>query len=372
MSHLDLGRLLEDSIITNDTYEWLKPLHEQEEADLEEIRLAAEARKNDPFAQCRTLDDDEDDDDILTTTTKTLRNIEGTDTIVTFVTDTNSTGHGNKVWHSSIATCRYLLNTLSLFSMTKDDDSCRSLELGAGTAVPSLFLAAMQKQNHAQPKSSSPATICISDAKQYRNIHQILLSVGMQTTNSNSDNNTAVRFKVHPHNWGEFDKTIPGRKAADNAKSNKNGYDLVIVSDCIYNPEYHEALLESLAHTLNLGGRAVVSFSLHGNVDDELIWDFVEQQIPATAYPCCGQDNYDGNDKDDQGCWRLEARCVSTSNTAATGDNNNDNSQAFVHREGWNMEDTMKKLGLVTEGLAEERWFSYVYEITWVSDEEIE
>eukprot|EP00536_Pseudo-nitzschia_multiseries_P016239 jgi/Psemu1/263522/estExt_Genewise1Plus.C_10530015 len=369
MNSLNLERFLADGIITKNTFEWLKPLHEKEEAVMEEIRLAAEARKNDVFAQCRASDYDEEEDsddqsdsedDILTISTKTLRDIEATGTAVKFAMDTNSTGHGDTVWHASVATCRYLKHDFLAKLCNAQCKSFRSLELGAGTAVPSLFLAnqmvKMQSSEGEKTMEKCPTTkICITDAKQYRNIKQILLSVGMQesiTINSN------VHFEVHPHNWGEFDESIPSREAADSTGA--KGYDLVIVSDCIYNPEYHEALLETLTHTLALGGRAVLSFSLHGNVDDEVIWDFVEQEIPAKSFP-------DGNNNEEDEAWRLEARCVSKSETSDTNDDN-----VFVYREGWNMEDTMKELRVAKDGLASERWFSYVYEITWVRDEELE
>mmetsp|Transcript_27722 Transcript_27722/g.75549 ORF Transcript_27722/g.75549 Transcript_27722/m.75549 type:complete len:363 (-) Transcript_27722:214-1302(-) len=362
MSDLNLERLLENCVITKDTFEWLKPLHEKEEADREEIRLAAAALKNDPFAQCRASDyeeeegsDDEDDDedDILTISTKTLQKIEGTDSVVKFAMDINSTGHGDTVWHASIATCRYLKDNFLAKLCSSEAKSFRSLELGAGTAVPSLFLADRVMKMETTEKSS-PTKICITDAKQYRNIKQILLSVGMQNTTNNSN----VQFEVHPHNWGEFDEYIPRREAAGNGSA--NDYDLVIVSDCIYDPEYHEALLETLAHTLALGGRAVLSFSLHGNVEDEVIWDFVEQEIPAKTFP-------DGSNSDENEAWRLEARCVSKSETTDSDDVN-----VFVHREGWDMENTMKKFRVAKDGLARERWFSFVYEITWVRDEELE
>jgi len=35
-------------------------------------------------------------------------------------------------------------------------------------------------------------------------------------------------------------------------------------------------------------------------------------------------------------------------------------------REGWNMEETMTQLELITEGMRPERWMAYVYEIRWV------
>ena len=380
---MNLKRLLEDDVITKETFDWLKPLHDTEEADLEEIRTAAEERKSDPFYQIDS-DDDEDEENMLTTTTNTLHYIEDTDAIVVIVTDTNSTGHGNKVWHASIATCRYLKELVSSKkSFTKRNRFFHSLELGAGTAVPSFFLAQLMMtktidhMNKGEAEELMMYTVNITDAKQYRNIKQILMSVGLQqaqvqasTPMLGADSN--IEFKVHPHNWGEF-------KDDDLDSFDKQSFDLVIVSDCIYNPEHHDALLDSLARTLALprsnercrrmgfeeneiGGRAMISFSLHGNVDDDKIWNFIEHKIPSKRCPSHWE----------SGDWlRLNARCVSTTPSSSTS---NSDSSDIVHsqqenkniREGWNMEDTMTKLEMVTEGMKPERWLAYVYEITWV------
>ena len=138
---ISLEKLLNNKTITTETYDWIKPLHEKEIADLEEIQKAALERKNNPFYQHDDEDSDEEEDGLLTTSTSTIQGIEETDFAIQFVTDTNSTGHGNKVWHASIATCRYLKDHFELPIREDPSKPFRSLEFGAGTAVPSLFLA---------------------------------------------------------------------------------------------------------------------------------------------------------------------------------------------------------------------------------------
>ena len=395
---MKLESLLEDDVITKETFDWLKPLHEQEEADLKEIRAAAEERKNDPFYNQHPVDSDEEDEDtmLLTTSTATLRDIEGTDAIVKIVVDTNSAGHGNKVWHASIATCRYLKEFLGEFK--KRGDFFNSIELGAGTAVPSFFLAQLMMtktidhMNKGEAEELMSYSLYITDAKQYRNIKQILMSVGVQcqviahvpTLGVGSN----IEFQVHPHNWGE----IVNNEEADDGEGDYDSfvtlsYDLVIVSDCIYNPEHHDALLHSLASTLalprsnkrckrmgfeenDIGGRAVISFSLHGNVDDDRIWNFIENKIPSKRCPRYKSDG-----------WKLNARCVSTSTSTSTSSSSSSSSSTTTTtqssssssntvREGWNMEETMTKLEMATEGMKPERWIAYVYEITWIRDDD--
>jgi hypothetical protein len=397
---MDLRVLWEKKVITKDTYEWLKPLYERELVDMEEIRRAAEERKSNPFYQqnCdEEYEEDNDDgdgdgDDLWTFGITELVGIEATSTTVRIVTDTNSTGHGNKVWHASIATCRYLnsifLPALLLSSAASNKSSrFRCLELGAGTAVPSLFLGQLlsllllkndnnddDDDNNNHPTES---ILRITDAKQYRNIMQILRSVEIQESlrngrscmdgdgNESSSNDTgdndkitntttaaALQLEVHPHNWGgPVDGIGLGQQQQ---QQQQQQHDLVIVSDCIYDPNYHDDLLVSLSRTLALDGTAVVSFSLHGNVQDAVIWEFFERKLPSTT-------TRNRTQEDGAAVWRLAASCVSSSSSSSDG---------VVIRDGWNMKETMSELGMVTEGIVPDRWLAYVYEITWVPDED--
>ncbi len=347
---ISLEKLLSNRTITTQTYDWIKPLHEKEIADLEEIQKAALERKNNPFYQHDDEDSDEEEDGLLTTSTSTIRGIEGTDFAIQFVTDTNSTGHGNKVWHASIATCRYLKDHFELPIREDPGKPFRSLELGAGTAVPSLFLSKiLSSDEHTQQSSQRKSVLRITDAKYYRNIMQILRSVDIDEMTSE---NGSVQMEVHPHNWGEPIQF--GKELVDEGMPDSSPHDLVIVSDCIYNPEYHDDLLVSLSTALALpngetesttsGGVAVVSFSLHGNVRNEAIWEFLESKLPSTRR------------SDGEKYWCLQAQCVSTDPKTESETSS---------RQGWDMESTMNDLGMETEGINPERWIAYVYEIRW-------
>lgn len=378
----DLTSFLKRKVITRDTYEWLKPLHEKEIADLEEIKIAAREQN---FYKNGNGDDNDDDENIFTTSTTTLRGIEGaTDTVVSFVTDSNSSGHGNKVWHASIATCRYLKDEFlpGFISKRRKNISSerflfKSLELGAGTAVPSFFLAQLLLSFYDETRGTEgnqppKSIIRITDAKHYRNIMQIIRSVGIQESLCKGEGKNVVEVEVHPHNWGDhIDLGFESAKETgndDNDNRYSSQYDLIIVSDCIYNPLYHDVLLISLSEALALpvvdgtkrGGKAVVSFSLHGNVDDSMIWKFLDQKIPSKT-----RMNDDNSNNNSDVVWRLKARCVSS-----TTQPQREAEQLIVDREGWNMEKTMNEVfGMVTEGIKPERWLAYVYEITWVRDE---
>ncbi|KAL3923155.1 MAG: hypothetical protein SGILL_001814 [Bacillariaceae sp.] len=238
--------------------------------------------------------------------------------------------------------------------------SFQCLELGAGVALPSLFLGHLFAGDTNPPvQSFNKALLHITDGKQYRNIRQILFSLSRQPKQVLK----SAFFRVSPHNWGkgvdEEDGSFLAQECPDAAP---RSYDLVIVSDCIYNPTYHRDLLKTIAATLRLpekesedeGGRAILSFSLHGNTPDKDIWDFVDKVVPETRH----------------GHWRMQARRVKHDfiSSLRTTSGSQQKPQPVQGRHGWDMESTMKDLGLWTANIEPKRWFSFVYEITWTKE----
>ena len=231
-----------------------------------------------------------------------------------------------------------------------------------------------------------------------------------------------ISYRVSPHNWGETTDLLnmnlnKKNELAENGdessllistsksysnNSNNNIYDLIIISDCIYNPQYHDVLLDSLVSTLKLptseqvveercegsasdgsngnsvgnrsngSGRAVISFSLHGNVDDSNIWNFIKIKIPSRTTKMKTKYHHPSTiiEQDDVNffVYKLHARCVSTSTATSSSSQDNDNDIDIDNDEGWYMKETMTKLGLESDGIDEKRWYAYVYEITWVVD----
>ena len=224
-----------------------------------------------------------------------------------------------------------------------------------------------------------------------------------------------ISYRVSPHNWGETsdflntmnlnnknelaedESSLLMSSSKSTNKQNNNIYDLIIISDCIYNPQYHDVLLDSLVATLKLptseqvveehdgsasdgshgngvgnrsngSGRAVISFSLHGNVDDSNIWNFIKIKIPSRTTKMKTKYHHPSTiiEQDDVNfvVYKLHARCVSTS--TATSSSSQDNDIDIDNDEGWYMKETMTKLGLESDGIDEKRWYAYVYEITWV------
>ena len=347
---MDLRLLHDDGIINQETLDWISPLWE---AELVETAVVKEAtRSNNLFGGDNDEDDEEDDGSLLMMSKETIPNFLGISNF-TFWMDDHSTGHGNRVWHASIATCMYLKEFYSQ-RLSSSSASWQSLELGAGTALPSLFLGhLMASQNNNRHVGSRPL-LHVTDGKQYRNIRQILFSLSKQPQ--------AVLeksfYRVSSHNWGQdiddfFQTECPQRLP--------RCYDLVLVSDCIYNPTFHRDLLKTVAATLKLpggkddtGGRAILSFSLHGNTPDQDIWNFVDSIIPETRHEE----------------WRLQASPVPQAHITSTplASVAGETQQPVEGRHGWEMERIMKELGLWTANIESKRWFSFLYEVTWTKD----
>jgi hypothetical protein len=367
---MDLQKLHENGVISKDTMDWLLPLWQQELEDIERLR---EARTANLFSFTNDEDDSTDchdqyDHSMLMITKDTIQNLEGI--TFSFCMDVASTAHGNHVWHASIAMCTYLKKHHLPKVLGATGSRCglmfhRSLELGAGTALPSLFWGHLLASQLESPLSHERPFVHITDGKQYRNLRQILLSLSEQPANIVEN----MLLRVSPHNWGEGleDETwredsngclIQACEGPTKTDNNCNSYDLVLVSDCIYNPLFHGDLLKTIAATLRLppattdesGGKAILSFSLHGNTPDQHIWNFIDHLVPQTRH----------------GNWQLTAQPV-----LAHWEHTNNRPQPVEGRYGWDMENTMMNLGLWTSHIEPKRWFSYLYEITWRNAKDI-
>jgi predicted nicotinamide N-methyase len=394
---MDFDDLEKEGVISRPTRDWLEPMWQQEEKD---ARAAQDERADAPprlFGNNDSDDEDEDEDDDSTEE----RSIVLNGVRISYLCDDQSAGHGNKVWHASIALCLYL-STRSMTTLvvgSGDDKNSskintaspfQSLELGSGTAIPSLYLAqtiaaslankstttqSCSSMGDGDTATSNKPLVHITDGRQYRNIRQILQSVSLLRQSSLHDDDDVrqrVNVRVSPHNWGQ-EIGIDGHDSSSSFFSQEclqtsptNQYDLVIVSDCIYNPMYHEALLDSIASTLkfptgttkttntaNNGGRAIVSFSLHGNTKDETVWNFLDM----VNHKCSTG-----------GKWKLQALPITDLDTT-------DNALVVKMEEsvdnrrsggGWNMEKKMRQLDLWVANLEPSRWIAYLYELTWI------
>ena len=345
---MDFDGLVREGVITVATKVWMEPRCRLE---AEEARDAREAASQNIFWA-----DDQDENSPHDMVEETSITIKGT--TIAYLIEETSTGHGNRVWAASIAACFYLFDRFQAGDdRWSEASSFQSIEFGAGAALPSLYLAHLLAPRHYTPMPR----VHITDAKQYRNIHQILASVLQQPMSIREK----IRIRVSPHDWGvgigadDNDSSFLGDEC-DGATAGHT-YDLVVASDCIYNSNYHTKLLQSISTTLALpgdkgnttgmaarrdnstGGRAIVTFSLHGNISDDAVWKFLAM-ADITRSP--------------DGKWRLQSVPVSALSSSC--------SSMDGPRGGWNMEETMKELGVWVAQLEPRRWIAYLYELQWV------
>jgi len=135
--------------------------------------------------------------------------------------------HANSIWVSSIYLADHVddLN-LHLYINSKSDsegEKVRVLELGASAGLPSILVA----------KLFPGGLVTVTDYPDDELIKTL--------KNNVEENNIADRCKVLPYAWGS-DPTV--------VLSSSTGFDVVIATDTLWNPELHPIFIDTLKSTL--------------------------------------------------------------------------------------------------------------------------
>ena len=76
------------------------------------------------------------------------------------------------------------------------------------------------------------------------------------------------QVQVAPYDWGSPIESL--------LQPNQTSFDIVVAADCIYMPQWHSLLLQSIRALLKLNvGVGLLPFALHGNTDDDKVWEMV-------------------------------------------------------------------------------------------------
>lgn len=216
-------------------------------------------------------DDDNDEDEQVTEYSWSCQ-----DTKVIYHLAFLAPGHGDAVWNSSDCIAQHLLLPEyrakllggSTSRLLESWPPISALEFGAGAALPSMILfKAGTKRLLSTDQKINEETF---DA-----LHLSFQKNGQQWGISKEQ--IQDRIRVLPHSWGEdMDKL---REAAvidgDSSNDETGNIELLVASDCIYDPTYHRALLESVAGTMSrTTGRFVVGYSFHLNVPPAKVVEF--------------------------------------------------------------------------------------------------
>lgn len=196
-------------------------------------------------------------------------------------------GHGDTLWNSSMCIAEHILSP-TLRQKLFGDEVChnqwppsRALEFGAGAALPSLALI----------KEGSRRTVLTDRKINDMTFEALEKSIAVNCEKWDIPKEEwRQRAVVMPHTWGD-EKSLKELLFLDNdnvgdddaivddddvdSSSRIEKNDLLIASDCIYNPMYHDTLLQSCDFLLSKDrGLLVVGYSYHGNVCKKEVEEF--------------------------------------------------------------------------------------------------
>ena len=179
-------------------------------------------------------------------------------------------GHGDSLWNSSRCIAEHILNPkrrADLLGTLQPSDNEREdcvfnwppktcLEFGAGAALPSLALL----------KEGAQRVVFTDRYVNEQTFDALKLSVEKNALAwSIDDDDIRRRAIITNHTWGEEIEALSQVVDAEPC-NDAHDVDLLIASDCIYNPTYHGALLQSASVLINQStGLLIVGYSLHGN-----------------------------------------------------------------------------------------------------------
>ena len=87
--------------------------------------------------------------------------------------------------------------------------------------------------------------------------------------------NNAMKASVCPFDWGTSPHEIISLLGRHEEASDV--FDVILAADCIYIPQCHDVLLESIDRLLSKDGVALLPFALYGNTKDENVWNIFEK-----------------------------------------------------------------------------------------------
>ncbi|PWN32449.1 uncharacterized protein FA14DRAFT_161886 [Meira miltonrushii] len=170
------------------------------------------------------------------------------------------------LWDAALHMARWLhfqLNKGSrsfLSQMLHEKPSLQVLELGAGTGFVSIALSALLSDSITQSDGeiARRASILATD-----------LMPAMEVLQQNIDHNESSRKKVDLQaavlDWEELKKD-----------SKEDGYDLIFVADCTYNPAYFDALCHAIQSSLHPEGICLLA-KKHRHIDEGSLWDSMKK-----------------------------------------------------------------------------------------------
>lgn len=186
---------------------------------------------------------------------------------VKYILSDSPGGHGDDVWAAS----RHISN---LFA---DADKCRELlgrkggeghplrnmkciELGAGAGLPSWTALKCGAKVVCTDQPIAKRIRCMAESAE-RNCQEMVADAEGEA-------------RVCPYTWGSPVEDVTRLLGGSESDSR---FDVVVAADCIYMPEFHAALLDSIEMLLKKNtGIGLLPFALHDNTEDDNVWGILD------------------------------------------------------------------------------------------------
>lgn len=262
-------------------------------------------------------EDDEEEESSKYAIVSKYEEQEGSFLRIKYILSDSAGGHGDDLWAASrhISNlfanqdkCLDLLSPLfeslddnaqqvASFDQHHDDQHRRHhpllgldfIELGAGAGLPSWTAMRCGARVVCTDQAIPNRIRCMAESAE-RNIRYMMKIVlrggrggGGPLKGKDDQQEIAYQFAVNarvcPYSWGDpIDEIVelrsPPQSPCQNHKKFER-FDIVLAADCIYMPLYHESLLDSIGMLMSNKGIALLPFALHGNVNDEEVWNIL-------------------------------------------------------------------------------------------------
>lgn len=185
---------------------------------------------------------------------------------VVYILSDASGGHGDDVWAASRHISNLLVHECPQLLQNKHSSllGLTFLELGAGGGIPSWTAMKCGARVVCTDQPIADRIRCLAESAQ-RNLLKM-----MQQSLTDSRLEYARQARVCPYLWGDSNIESILLEGTDS-------FDVIVAADCIYNPDFHSDLIDSIQLLLSENGVALLPFALHGNTNDENVWAFGER-----------------------------------------------------------------------------------------------
>ena len=143
----------------------------------------------------------------------------------------------------------------------------RLLELGAGGGLPSWLAMKCGAQVVCTDQSIPDRIRCLAECAQ-RNLNDLQRDLDEE----NPILGHAKKVRVCPYDWGSATDEVISNMKREVDTDDCGLFDIILAADCVYLPQCHSVLLDSIQKLLSTCGVALLPFALHGNTSDDDVW----------------------------------------------------------------------------------------------------